>query len=94
LEDVNRLADEGVALSYCRVRAFPFNDDIKAFIDAHDAVYVVEQNRDAQLRTLLMQDLEIEPAKLIPTLFYDGMPIDAPRIVEAIRQHHPRTAVA
>ncbi|MEL7536273.1 MAG: 2-oxoacid:acceptor oxidoreductase subunit alpha [Pseudomonadota bacterium] len=93
-EAIHILEDEGVALSYCRVRAFPFNDDIKAFIDAHDAVYVVEQNRDAQLRTLLMQDLEIEPAKLIPTLFYDGMPIDAPRIVEAIRQHHPRTAVA
>ena len=54
------------------------------FIDAHEQVFVVEQNRDAQLRTLLINELEIDPAKLVPVLHYDGTPITARFITDAI----------
>ena len=60
-----------------RVRGFPFHDDILDFITSHDQVFVVEQNRDAQLRTLLINECEIDPAKLVPVLHYDGSPITA-----------------
>jgi 2-oxoglutarate ferredoxin oxidoreductase subunit alpha len=71
------LKEENVGVNYCRVKAFPFSDSVKAFLDKHDRIYVVEQNRDAQLRSLLILDLEIDPARLIPVLHYDGMPINA-----------------
>ncbi|MEM1264117.1 MAG: 2-oxoacid:acceptor oxidoreductase subunit alpha [Pseudomonadota bacterium] len=94
-EAIELLQDEdGLALSYCRVRAFPFNDDVRKFILLYDTIYVIEQNRDAQLRTLLLQDLDVDANKLVPALFYDGMPIDAPRIAAAIRHHHRKTAAA
>ena len=60
-----------------RVRAFPFPRRVRDFIAAHDHVFVVEQNRDAQMRTLLVNELEIDPARLMPVLHYDGTPITA-----------------
>ncbi len=93
-EALGVLSDEGVNLSFCRVRGFPFNADVADFIDSHDRVYVVEQNRDAQLRSMLMMDLDADGSKLIPALFYDGMPIDAPRIIEFIREAHAKGAAA
>jgi 2-oxoglutarate ferredoxin oxidoreductase subunit alpha len=78
------LAERGVHLSLMRVRGFPFNNDVRAFIAAHDQVFVVEQNRDAQLRTLLTTELDIDPAKLVRVLHYDGTPITARFIVDAI----------
>ena len=78
------LAEQGIALDLLRVRGFPFGDEVEAFIAEHDKVFVVEQNRDAQLRTLLMNELEIDPAKLVRVLHYDGTPITARFIADAI----------
>ena len=60
-----------------RVRAFPFRDEVVDFVADHDRVFVVEQNRDAQLRTLLVNEGDIDPARLVPVLHYDGTPITA-----------------
>ena len=78
------LKEQNIGVNYCRVKAFPFSDSVKEFLDKHDRVYVVEQNRDAQLRSLLILDLEIDPARLIPVLHYDGMPINATFVSEHI----------
>ncbi|MDE2577057.1 MAG: 2-oxoacid:acceptor oxidoreductase subunit alpha, partial [Rhodospirillales bacterium] len=71
------LASQGIALDRLRVRGFPFHDDVRKFVAEHDQVFVVEQNRDAQLRTLLINEEEINPAKLLRVLHYDGSPITA-----------------
>lgn len=71
------LKEQGGGVNYCRVKAFPFDDSVKEFIDKHERVYVVEQNRDAQLRSLLMLELEVDPSKLVPVLHYNGMPLSA-----------------
>ena len=64
----------------------PVPGRVREFIDAHDQVFVVEQNRDAQMRTLLVNELEIDPARLTPVLHYDGTPITARFITAAITQ--------
>jgi 2-oxoglutarate ferredoxin oxidoreductase subunit alpha len=69
-----------------RVRAFPFPEAVARFHRRARHVFVVEQNRDAQLRTMLVNELEIDPAKLIPILHYDGTPITARFIVREIAQ--------
>jgi 2-oxoglutarate ferredoxin oxidoreductase subunit alpha len=78
------LAERGVHLDLMRVRGFPFSNEVRAFIAAHEQVFVVEQNRDAQLRTLVVNELEIDPAKLVKVLHYDGTPITARFIADAI----------
>ena len=85
-EAFDLLAEQGIDLDLLRVRGFPFHDDVRAFIDAHDRVFVVEQNRDAQLRTLLVNELEIDPARLVRVLHYDGSPITARFISGAIAE--------
>ena len=71
--------------SYLRVRAYPFNDDIVKFIDAHERLYIVEQNRDAQLAMLLKLELSPERcAKLRSVLHYSGLPIDARSVTDDI----------
>ena len=84
VEARDRLARQNIAVNYCRVRAFPFNESVKEFIDKHDVVYVVEQNRDAQLRTLLMLDADADPAKLKSLLHYNGMPLNAGFVVARV----------
>ena len=69
--------EDGVGLDALRVRAFPFPNSVLDFIAAHERVFVVEQNRDAQLRTLIVNEGEVDPAKLVPVLHYDGTPITA-----------------
>jgi len=77
----------GVAnLDYMRLRAFPFNSDVSDFIEQYEQVFVVEQNRDAQLRQLLTIELEIDPSKLVPLLSYDGMPVSSDFIVDAVSE--------
>ncbi|HTW52651.1 MAG TPA: 2-oxoacid:acceptor oxidoreductase subunit alpha [Stellaceae bacterium] len=73
-----------VHLDALRLRGFPFADEVADFIADHERVFVVEQNRDAQMRTLLTSELELDPAKLVPILHYDGTPITARFIVKAI----------
>jgi 2-oxoglutarate ferredoxin oxidoreductase subunit alpha len=83
-EALVRLKDENVGLNYCRVKAFPFTQSVKEFVEKHERVYVVEQNRDAQLRSLLMLDADSDDEKLIPMLHYDGMPVNAAFVVDRI----------
>jgi 2-oxoglutarate ferredoxin oxidoreductase subunit alpha len=87
VEAMDVLAREGIAMDYMRVRGFPFGDEVSAFLDAHDINFVVEQNRDAQLRTLITTEQEVNPAKLEPILHYDGTPITARFITAAIAKH-------
>ena len=77
-----------------RLRAFPFPDSVREFIATHDHVFVVEQNRDAQMRTLLINELEIDPSWLIAVLHYDGTPITARYITDSITKHVHALAVA
>jgi 2-oxoglutarate ferredoxin oxidoreductase subunit alpha len=83
-ETLAALAGQGVHLDTLRIRAFPFHEEIADFIADHDQVYVVEQNRDAQMRMLLVNELAIDAAKLIPVLHYDGTPITARFIIREI----------
>ena len=84
-EAIEMLAEEDRHLDDLRLRCFPFHDAVREFIDAHDQIFVVEQNRDAQMRTLLVNELEIDPARLTAITHYDGTPINANKIAEAIR---------
>jgi 2-oxoglutarate ferredoxin oxidoreductase subunit alpha len=80
----DRLAEKKVNLNYCRVRAFPFGDDVKEFIEQHEVIYIVEQNRDAQLRSMFMIDIDANPNKLVSLLHYDGMPMNAGFVVDRV----------
>lgn len=93
-EAMERLGEGGISLNVCRVKAFPFSDAVKDFIAKHERVYVVEQNRDAQLRSLLILDLEINPAKLKPLLHYSGMPMHAQFVVDEIQKVHAKGQAA
>ena len=75
---------KGRPLDMLRVRAFPFHQDVADFIADHDCVFVVEQNRDAQLRSLIVNEFGIDPLRLIPILHYDGTPITARFIAREI----------
>jgi len=68
-----------------RPRAFPFGKAFRDFIDSHERIFVIEQNRDAQFRSLMMIELGADPAKLISVLNYDGMPITADNIFRQIK---------
>ncbi|MBJ7412831.1 MAG: 2-oxoacid:acceptor oxidoreductase subunit alpha [Phenylobacterium sp.] len=85
-EALEMLEAQGRRLNALRVRAFPFADEIFDFIAQHDRVYLIEQNRDAQLRTLVMTEGDVDPAKLVSILHYDGTPITARFIAGAIAQ--------
>jgi 2-oxoglutarate ferredoxin oxidoreductase subunit alpha len=74
-ESLAQLERQGIALDRMRVRAFPFNDEVAEFIDWHEHVFVVEQNRDAQLKLLLVNECGVDPGKLVSVLHYDGTPI-------------------
>lgn len=88
------LAAQGIELDALRLRAFPFHKDVESFIAAYDHVYVIEQNRDAQMRSLLILELGIDPSKFRSVLNYDGMPITADRIVDGILHDHPQPTTA
>ena len=83
-EALVRLKGENIGLNYCRVKAFPFTQSVIDFVNKHERVYVVEQNRDAQLRSLLMLDANSDDEKLISMLHYDGMPINASFVVDRV----------
>jgi 2-oxoglutarate ferredoxin oxidoreductase subunit alpha len=85
-EALESLSQNGIFVNALRVRAFPFQDEIFDFVQSHSKVFVVEQNRDAQLKTLLVNDAGINPASLISVLHYDGTPITARFITEEISQ--------
>ena len=85
-EAMASLDKAGTHLDTLRIRAFPFSDEVVDFITTHDQVFVVEQNRDAQLRSLLVNECAIDPARLISVLHYDGTPVTARFIISAISE--------
>ncbi len=87
LEAIDRLREQGIVADYMRIKAFPFNQSVREFIDAHDAVFVVEQNRDAQLRSLLAIETGVPRDHMTPVLDYGGMPLTAHVVVSAIANH-------
>jgi 2-oxoglutarate ferredoxin oxidoreductase subunit alpha len=78
------LKAKGIDLDLLRIRAFPFGDEVVDFLLNHDHLFVIEQNRDAQMRTLLMSETGIDPGKIISVLHYDGTPVTARFIGEEI----------
>jgi len=85
-EALDQLAAEGIAINAMRLRAFPFPASVKAFLDEHTTVFLVEQNRDAQMHSLLVNELSVDPAQLVKVLHYDGTPITARFIAGYIRK--------
>jgi 2-oxoglutarate ferredoxin oxidoreductase subunit alpha len=85
-EALEALAEKDIFINALRIRAFPFQDEILDFCESHSKVFVVEQNRDAQLKTLLVNDAGIQPHKLISVLHYDGTPITARAIQKEIAE--------
>ena len=83
-EALERLALADLHVDALRIRAFPFSVAVDAFVAEHDTVFVVEQNRDGQLRMMLVNEQQIDPARLEPVLHYDGTPITARFITDAI----------
>lgn len=86
-EAIDLLKEQEMVLDLMRIKAFPFNDEVEQFIEDHEIVFVIEQNRDAQMRSLLINELEINPKKLVRVLNYDGMPITADKIVKEITKN-------
>ena len=85
-EAMASLEAQGQHLDMMRLRAFPFNDEVVDFINSHDQVFLVEQNRDAQMRMLLVNECSLDPARIISILHYDGTPITARFIISAIAE--------
>lgn len=83
-EALDRLAQKGKRVDALQVRAFPFDQVLEDFVISHKRIFVIEQNRDAQFRSLIINELDISPEKLISLLNYDGMPITAARIIEGV----------
>jgi 2-oxoglutarate ferredoxin oxidoreductase subunit alpha len=93
-EALAALAEVDIHLDAMRLRAFPFAASVRKFIDTHNQLFVVEQNRDAQMRSLLVNELEIDPARLTPVLHFDGTPITARFITQAITRQVHALAIA
>jgi 2-oxoglutarate ferredoxin oxidoreductase subunit alpha len=84
-EALSRMAEQGLKINSLRLRAFPFQDEVVEFINKHQRIFVIEQNRDGQLRTMLMTENAISPRKLHSILNFDGLPITAAFITEKIQ---------
>jgi 2-oxoglutarate ferredoxin oxidoreductase subunit alpha len=90
----DRLAEAGVTVDYLRVKGFPFGAEVQDYLDSHDRIYVVEQNRDAQLRSLLLLETRVSQDKLVPVLHYNGLPIEAGFVIDSVNQDLARGKAA
>lgn len=86
-EAMETMATSGLNFDAMRLRAFPFNKTVEDFIHTHEKVFIIEQNRDGQMRSLLINELNVDPQKMIPVLNYDGMPITAHAIMTLINKN-------
>ena len=86
-EAADILERKGLPVNYLRVRGFPFDALVREFLDAHELNFVVEQNRDAQLRRLLLTETEVDPARLCSVLDYGGFPMSAAFVADAVNEH-------
>ena len=85
-EAMDLLKEKGILVDALRIKSFPFNKTVEDFIKSHERVFVIEQNRDAQMKSLLMIELQADPHKLISVLNYNGMPITADKILNDIEK--------
>ena len=92
MEALDLLAREAVALDFMRVRGFPFGDEVRKFLDAHDVNFVVEQNRDGQLRSLLMLETGVAVEKLESVRYYGGFPMSAHHVISGVKAKLERAA--
>ncbi len=90
LEAMDILREQGIQLDGMRLKAAPFPQSVTDFIMDHETVFVVEQNRDGQMRTILINELEIDPRRLVSILNYDGFPITADHIIRLVHSHMPQ----
>ncbi len=86
-EAMDTMAATGLNFDAMRLRAFPFNQTVEDFINSHEKVFIIEQNRDGQMRSLLINELNLNPQKMIPVLNFDGMPITAHAIMTLINKN-------
>lgn len=84
MEALDELKNANTAISYFRVKALPFTEELRQFVEKHERVYIVEQNRDAQMRDLIRLELPEHTMKLRSVLHYDGLPLDARSVVDGI----------
>jgi 2-oxoglutarate ferredoxin oxidoreductase subunit alpha len=87
LEARARLAGQGIDADYMRIKAFPFGSRVRQFLAAHDTLFVVEQNRDAQLRSLLAIETGLARDRMTPVLDYGGLPLTADAVVAHVARH-------
>ena len=83
-EALDLLAERGVVADFMRVRGFPFDSSVETFLEEHDFCFVVEQNRDAQLRSLLILETNAPKEKLRSILVYGGFPLSAKHVIDGI----------
>jgi len=93
-ETVELLGEKGVYVDYLRIRAFPFGADVQAFLDNHERIFVVEQNRDAQLKSLLSLEMDVIKNRLFSVLHYSGIPVDCRTVYTAIYEQVKQSAAA
>ncbi|MBU6495200.1 MAG: 2-oxoacid:acceptor oxidoreductase subunit alpha [Acidobacteria bacterium] len=86
-EAIEMLAERGIECDYMRVRAFPFPSSVSDFVTSHDTCFVIEQNRDAQLKSLMAIELSLAPDSMISVLDYGGFPLSASTVVDAVTSH-------
>lgn len=85
-EAMDLLKTESIQVDALRLKSFPFTKEVVEFIQSHDRIFVIEQNRDAQMKSLIMIELQVDPNKLVSVLNYDGMPITADTILKQIKK--------
>ena len=85
-EAMDQLRDRGLTINTMRLRAFPFQQEVLDFVDKHELVFVIEQNRDGQMRTLLMSEGELPAGKLVSVVSYDGLPVASRFLVQALEE--------
>jgi 2-oxoglutarate ferredoxin oxidoreductase subunit alpha len=94
IEARDRLAERGIHADYLRIRAFPFGEEVRDFLKGHKTVFVVEQNRDAQMKSLLLLEAGAAGERLVSILHYDGMPIPSECVIQGVATHLEKEAAA
>lgn len=86
-EAIDKLSNDGVQLDAMRIRGFPFSQDVVKFFENHEFIFLVEQNRDAQMKTLLINESGVDPTAIVPVLYYGGLSISADAIQKQVLQY-------
>jgi len=94
IEAVDELKNHGITVDTLRIKAFPFHDDIEPFISKHQDAFVIEQNRDSQMKTLLVNELQIAPNQLASIVNYDGLPMTSYQVVQGVLSHFAKKEAA